>query len=163
MKLPDYIQHKIISHEEIPAIFTNSFRESHQLVFTNGCFDILHRGHIHMLTSAKELGDKLVIGLNTDASVRILKGKNRPVKDEITRAEILASLTVVDFVILFNDETPHELILQVKPDVLVKGGDYKAENIVGHDIVSSYGGKICTIPFLKGFSTSSLIHKIENR
>ena len=163
MKLPDFIQQKLISRDEIPTVFTNSFRENHELVFTNGCFDILHRGHIHLLTSAKELGDKLVIGLNTDESVKILKGENRPVKDEITRAEILASLAVVDFVILFNEETPSELIQQVKPDVLVKGGDYKVEEIVGYDVVSSYGGKICTIPFLDGFSSSSLIEKIENR
>lgn len=163
MKLPDSIQQKIISRNVIPATFTNSFRESHKLVFTNGCFDILHRGHIHLLSSAKELGDKLVIGLNTDVSVKILKGKNRPVKDEITRAEILASLTMVDFVILFNEETPLELIQLLKPDVLVKGGDYKIEGIVGYDIVSSYGGSVCTIPFLEGFSSSSLIDKIENR
>ncbi len=163
MNLPDSIRQKIISGDEIAATFTDSFRESHQLVFTNGCFDILHRGHIHLLNSAKELGDTLVIGLNTDESVRILKGENRPVKDEVTRAEILASLAVVNFVILFNEETPFELIQELKPDVLVKGGDYKTEEIVGYDIVSSYGGKVCTIPFLEGFSSSSLIDKIENR
>ncbi len=95
--------------------------------------------------------------------IRILKGKNRPVKDEITRAEILASLSVVDFVILFNEETPFELIEKLKPNLLVKGGDYKIEEIVGYDLVSSYGGKVCTIPFLEGFSSSALIDKIENR
>jgi rfaE bifunctional protein nucleotidyltransferase chain/domain len=163
VKLPDSIQQKIISGNEIAATFTDSFRDKHQLVFTNGCFDILHRGHIHLLNSAKELGDTLVIGLNTDESVRLLKGENRPVKDEVTRAEILASLTVVDFVILFNEETPFELIQQVRPDVLVKGGDYKTEEIVGYDIVSTSGGKVCTVPFLEGFSSSSLIDKIENR
>jgi len=159
VKLPDSIQQKIISRDEIP----DSFRDNNTLIFTNGCFDILHRGHIHLLSSAKELGDKLVIGLNTDESVRILKGENRPVKDERTRAEILASLSMVDFVILFNEETPFELIQQVRPDVLVKGGDYKIEEIVGYDIVLSYGGRVCTIPFLEGFSSSSLIDKIENR
>ena len=163
MKLPDSIQQKIISRNEIATAFTVSSRDSNQVVFTNGCFDILHRGHIHLLNSAKEFGDILVIGLNTDDSVRLLKGKNRPVKDELTRAEILASLSVVDYVILFKEETPIELIEQLRPDVLVKGGDYKTEEIVGYDIISSYGGKVCTVPFLEGFSSSSLIDKIENR
>lgn len=163
MKHPDSIKQKIISREKIPATFSDTFRESYKIVFSNGCFDILHRGHIHLLIAAKVAGDKLVVGLNTDNSVRILKGESRPVKDEITRAEILAAIAVVDYVILFDEETPFELIKELRPDVLIKGGDYKIEEIVGHDIVSSYGGKVSTIPFLEGISSSALIDKLENR
>lgn len=163
MKHPDSIKQKIISREKIPATFSDTFRESYKIVFSNGCFDILHRGHIHLLIAAKVAGDKLVVGLNTDNSVRILKGESRPVKDEITRAEILAAMAVVDYVILFDEETPFELIKELRPDVLIKGGDYKIEEIVGHDIVSSYGGKVSTIPFLEGISSSALIDKLENR
>lgn len=163
MKHPDSIKQKIISREKIPATFSDAFRESYKIVFSNGCFDILHRGHIHLLIAAKVAGDKLVVGLNTDNSVRILKGESRPVKDEITRAEILAAIAVVDYVILFDEETPFELIKELRPDVLIKGGDYKIEEIVGHDIVSSYGGKVSTIPLLEGFSSSALIDKLENR
>lgn len=163
MKHPDSIKQKIISRENIPATFSDTFRESYKIVFSNGCFDIMHRGHIHLLIAAKVAGDKLVVGLNTDNSVRILKGESRPVKDEITRAEILAAMAVVDYVILFDEETPFELIKELRPDVLIKGGDYKIEEIVGHDIVSSYGGKVSTIPFLEGISSSALIDKLENR
>lgn len=140
-----------------------TFRQEHKLVFTNGCFDILHKGHLHLLSAARDLGDKLIIGLNTDGSVSRLKGENRPVKDQNTRAEILASLVYVDHVILFEEDTPLELIQLVKPDILVKGGDYKIEDIVGYDVVTAYGGSVLTIPFLKGFSSSSLIDKLEKK
>lgn len=160
LELPDFIQHKLISVENINDLFHPEYRKNHTIVFTNGCFDMLHRGHIHLLSSARAMGDTLVIGLNTDESVRNLKGSSRPVKDQVTRAAILASMEFVNYVILFNDPTPIDLIREVRPDILVKGGDYREEEIVGYDIVSSYGGKVTTIPFLEGFSSTSLINKI---
>lgn len=132
-----------------------------KIVFTNGCFDILHRGHIEYLAKAASLGTKLVIGLNTDASVKRLKGDSRPVNDENARALLLASLVFVDKVILFDTDTPRDLIDFVQPDVLVKGGDYKPEEIVGYDIVKAKGGEIVTLDFVEGYSTTSLIEKMK--
>ena len=132
-----------------------------KIVFTNGCFDILHKGHIEYLAKAASLGTKLVIGLNTDASVKRLKGDSRPVNDENARALLLASLVFVDKVILFDTDTPRDLIDFVQPDVLVKGGDYKPEEIVGHDIVKAKGGEIVTLDFVEGYSTTSLIEKMK--
>jgi D-glycero-beta-D-manno-heptose 1-phosphate adenylyltransferase len=133
-----------------------------RVVFTNGCFDLIHRGHIDYLSKAADLGDILVIGLNTDHSVSTLKGPNRPVQDELTRALILASMSFVDAVILFDEETPATLIEEVSPDFLVKGSDYKPEEIAGADFVIRTGGKIVTIPFIEGFSTSSIINRIKS-
>ena len=132
-----------------------------KIVFTNGCFDILHKGHIEYLATAASLGTKLVIGLNTDASVKRLKGDSRPVNDENARALLLASLVFVDKVILFDTDTPRDLIDFVQPDVLVKGGDYKPEEIVGYDIVKAKGGEIVTLDFVEGYSTTSLIEKMK--
>ena len=132
-----------------------------KIVFTNGCFDILHKGHIEYLAKAASLGTKLVIGLNTDASVKRLKGDSRPVNDENARALLLASLVFVDKVILFDTDTPRDLIDFVQPDVLVKGGDYKSEEIVGHDIVKAKGGEVITINFIEGYSTTSMIEKMK--
>jgi len=132
-----------------------------KIVFTNGCFDILHRGHIEYLAKAKSLGTKLIVGLNTDASVKRLKGDSRPVNDENARALLLASLMFVDEVILFDTDTPRDLINFVQPDVLVKGGDYKPEEIVGYDIVKAKGGEVITIDFIEGYSTSATIEKMN--
>ena len=132
-----------------------------KIVFTNGCFDILHKGHIEYLAKAASLGTKLVIGLNTDASVKRLKGDSRPVNDENARALLLASLVFVDKVILFDTDTPRDLIDFVQPDVLVKGGDYKPEEIVGYDRVKAKGGEIVTLDFVEGYSTTSLIEKMK--
>ena len=132
-----------------------------KIVFTNGCFDILHKGHIEYLAKAASLGTKLVIGLNTDASVKRLKGDSRPVNDENARALLLASLVFVDEVIFFDTDTPRDLIDFVQPDVLVKGGDYKSEEIVGHDIVKAQGGEVITINFIEGYSTTSMIEKMK--
>ena len=132
-----------------------------KIVFTNGCFDILHKGHIEYLAKAASLGTKLIIGLNTDASVKRLKGDSRPVNDENARALLLASLVFVDKVILFDTDTPRDLIDFVQPDVLVKGGDYKLEEIVGYDIVKAKGGEIVTLDFVEGYSTTSLIEKMK--
>jgi rfaE bifunctional protein nucleotidyltransferase chain/domain len=132
-----------------------------KIVFTNGCFDILHRGHITYLAQARQLGDLLVVGLNSDASVRRLKGPERPVNDERSRALLLAALEMVDYVVLFEEDTPYNLILKVKPDLLVKGGDYDIHNIVGADFVLQRGGEVRTIPFVQGFSSSSIIDHLK--
>ena len=135
--------------------------ENRKVVFTNGCFDILHRGHIDYLSKAHDLGEVLIIGLNTDASVKRLKGEGRPLQDENTRALVLASLRFVEAVVLFEEDTPHNLIEMVKPDMLVKGGDYTEENIVGADIVKANGGQVVSIPLTPGHSTSTLIEKLK--
>jgi D-glycero-beta-D-manno-heptose 1-phosphate adenylyltransferase len=131
------------------------------VVFTNGCFDILHAGHIASFTEAAKHGDILIIGLNADTSIQGLKGPNRPINDENARALLLASLVMVDAVILFSEPTPLELILSIKPDVLVKGGDYKIEDIAGAKEVMGWGGKVIINPIIEGFSTTSIINKIQ--
>lgn len=133
-----------------------------KIVFTNGCFDLLHIGHISYLTKAKSLGDILIIGLNSDNSVKKLKGKSRPITLQRERAIVLSALEVVDFIIIFNELTPLKLIKAIKPDVLVKGGDWKKENIVGAAFVESYGGSVKSLAYLKGSSTKNLIKKIRN-
>ena len=132
-----------------------------KVVFTNGCFDILHVGHVRYLQEAKALGDILVVGLNTDASVQVLKGPERPVQNENSRAEIMAALACVDFVTLFGEQTPELLIREVQPDVLVKGGDWTVDKITGAPFVLSYGGEVKSLQFADGFSTTSLIDKIR--
>ena len=134
--------------------------QGRKIVFTNGCFDILHLGHIDYLSKAKDLGDLLIIGLNTDLSVSKIKGKNRPIQDEISRAMVLASLGFVDVVVFFGEDTPYNLIKTTQPDILVKGADYKPEDIVGYDIVTNKGGKVVTIEFLDGYSTTAIEKKI---
>lgn len=131
-----------------------------RIVFTNGCFDILHVGHVRYLKDAKAEGDILVVGLNSDNSVRGLKGPERPVQNESDRAEILAALECVDFVVIFDEPTPEKLIHEVRPDVLVKGGDYRIETIVGATFVQSYGGTVKALRFVPGSSTSSIIARI---
>ncbi len=133
-----------------------------KVVFTNGCFDILHLGHIDYLAKAADMGDKLVIGLNTDASVSRIKGPHRPITDQHSRAMLLASLSFVSAVVLFDEDTPYELISAVKPDILVKGADYKPEDIVGYDIVTAKGGTVETLEYLEGYSTSAIEERIKN-
>ena len=162
MNYPDIIKPKIFSKESLKYQLSVWKFKDKKLVFTNGCFDILHLGHIDYLSKAKSFGDKLIIGLNTDISVRKIKGENRPITDENSRATILASLLFVDAVILFDEETPYELIKFVRPDVLIKGSDYKVEDIVGYDIVKANGGKIETLDLLEGYSTSLIEEKIRN-
>lgn len=132
-----------------------------KIVFTNGCFDLVHRGHIDYLSKAADLGDVLIIGLNTDNSVSRLKGNKRPIIDQESRALLLASLFFVSAVVLFDEDTPYELIIMIQPDVLVKGADYKPEEIVGYDVVSAKGGRVETLEFLPGFSTSAIEKKIR--
>lgn len=135
-------------------------RENKKIVFTNGCFDLLHVGHVRYLQEAKNLGDFLVLGLNSDSSVRKLKGPERPVQTQDDRAEILAALNCVDFVVIFDEETPLKLIENVKPDILVKGGDWAVDKIVGSKFVLSGGGEVKSLPFHQGRSTSSIIQKV---
>jgi D-beta-D-heptose 7-phosphate kinase/D-beta-D-heptose 1-phosphate adenosyltransferase len=132
-----------------------------RFVFTNGCFDVIHPGHIALLREARRLGDYLLVGLNRDRSVRGLKGKGRPVQDEASRATVLAALTVVDGVVLFEEETPLELIRTLVPDVLVKGGDYAKDQVVGREVVEAAGGRVVIIPLLPGQSSSTLVERLR--
>jgi rfaE bifunctional protein nucleotidyltransferase chain/domain len=131
------------------------------VVFTNGCFDILHRGHVAYLTQARALGDRLIVGINTDASVRRIKGAGRPVVTQDDRAYVLAALACVDAVTLFDEDTPARLISSLLPDVLVKGGDYSPEQVVGRDVVESHGGRLVIIPFVSGRSTTDILDRIQ--
>ena len=137
-------------------------KEGKKIVFTNGCFDIIHAGHVDYLEKAKSLGDFLIVGLNSDESVRRLKGKDRPVNPQDQRKKVLSALKPVDMVIIFDEDTPERLIKEIKPDILVKGGDWKIENIVGADFVKSYGGQVLTIDFVYDTSTSKIISKIRS-
>lgn len=152
---------KIKKSSDLSKLLSRLRRKGKRIVFTNGCFDILHVGHIDYLSKAKALGSVLVVGLNSDSSVRKIKGKNRPVNNERDRARVLSSLAFVDYISIFSESTPERLIKELKPDILVKGGDWKIEDIVGGEFVRSCGGKVKRIPFVKGYSTTSLIKKIE--
>ena len=134
-------------------------REGKKIVFTNGCFDIIHAGHVDYLEKAKALGDVLVVGLNSDESIRRIKGPERPINIQEHRKRVLEALKPVDLVIIFDEDTPERLIKEIKPDVLVKGGDWKIENIVGADFVKSYGGEVKTIDFVYDISTTKIIQK----
>jgi rfaE bifunctional protein nucleotidyltransferase chain/domain len=149
------------SHQDFHPLLQAWKDRQMTIVFTNGCFDILHRGHADYLARAASLGDMLVIGLNTDKSVQRLKGNSRPITDEYSRAFLLASFMFVDAVVLFDEDTPLELIRFIQPNVLVKGSDYDKKDIVGADIVEANGGRIVTIDFVPGFSTSSIINKMK--
>ena len=153
------IEAKIIEPDQLDKLLNLWRFKGEKIVFTNGCFDILHLGHLKYLASAAELGTKLIIGLNTDASVKKLKGNDRPINNEIARASVLAGFSFVDALVFFDTDTPYELIKQVKPHFLVKGGDYKAEDIVGYDIVTENKGQVVTIQFVDGFSSTSIIKK----
>jgi len=153
---------KIKKLSELKITLEKLRKKNRRIVFTNGCFDLLHCGHIQYLKKAKLLGDILIVGLNSDVSVRRLKGEGRPLLLEKERAEILSALEAVDYVTIFSEDTPADLISEVKPDILVKGGDYHLEDIVGKNFVQSYGGKVITIPLVKGKSTTALIKKIKN-
>ena len=157
----EIINNKILTYRELKNQLAVWRFQDKKIVFTNGCFDLLHMGHIDYLSKAKDQGDILIIGLNTDDSVRRLKGNSRPLTDEHSRAVILASLGFVDAVTLFDDDTPYELIKQVQPDVLVKGSDYRAEDVVGYDVVTAKGGEVITIDLVEGYSTTALIQKIK--
>jgi len=160
MKQVKLLQSKILDPLQLDNTLANWRADNKKIVFTNGCFDLLHLGHIDYLAKARDLGDKLIIGLNTDASVQRLKGPSRPVKDQASRAHLLAAMQFVDAVVFFDEETPIKLIENVNPNVLVKGGDYSIEGIVGHEIVLKNGGEVRTIEFVEGYSSSQIIEKI---
>ncbi|ALI98956.1 D-glycero-beta-D-manno-heptose 1-phosphate adenylyltransferase [Rufibacter tibetensis] len=153
-------QEKILSLPQLLSTVKEWQVQNHKIVFTNGCFDIVHVGHVDYLERARLLGDKLVVGVNTDQSVSRLKGPSRPLQDEMSRIRVMASFWFIDAVVLFDQETPLELITAVEPDILVKGDDYAIENIVGHDVVLAKGGVVKTIPLVKGYSTSQVVAKI---
>lgn len=151
---------KIKESENLLNFISLCKKENDKIVFTNGCFDVLHYGHIDYLSKAADLGTKLIIGLNSDKSVKRLKGDSRPVNDQKSRAMVLASLFFVDAVIIFEEDTPEMLVKSISPDIMVKGGDYKIENIAGADFVIANGGSIEIIPFVEGFSSTNIINLI---
>jgi D-glycero-beta-D-manno-heptose 1-phosphate adenylyltransferase len=162
MSFHQKLYQKIKTVNTLLPILNGLKEEQKKIVFTNGCFDILHRGHVEYLSKARDLGDVLVLGLNTDNSVKRLgKSPERPINKEDSRAIILAALECVDYIVLFDEDTPLELITKVLPDVLVKGDDYKPENIVGYDVVTKNGGTVKTITFVEGFSTTGIISKLK--
>ncbi len=153
---------RIVSQEELISLIGRASRGARKVVFTNGCFDLLHPGHIRSLEAARSLGDVLVVGLNRDASIRQMKGDARPVIAESERAELLAALEAVDFVVLFGEATPREIISLLLPDVLVKGADWGPGEIVGREEVESAGGRVISVPLEPGYSTTSILQKIRN-
>lgn len=155
-------EHKLLRGAAVRRRVRSWQAEGLKVVFTNGCFDLLHLGHVTLLDRARRYGDRLIVGINSDASVRKLKGPSRPVVSEHARARVLAGLEAVDAVIVFDEPTPLELMLILQPDVIVKGGDYVADEIVGAKEVRSWGGKVKIVPFVDGFSTSNLIAKAAN-
>ena len=151
---------KVLTRSALKRRLAALRRRSKRIVFTNGCFDLLHPGHARYLRAAKRLGDLLVVGLNSDASVRRLKGASRPLVPQRDRCEVVAALEMVDYVVVFGEDTPYELIKQVQPDVLVKGGDWKPDDIVGADVVRARGGVVRSLRFAPGYSTTRLVERI---
>lgn len=162
MSFNSSLRSKLITKENARLLLGGLRMKGKKIIFTNGCFDVLHPGHVDYLTKARDLGDFMVLGLNTDSSVKRLgKAPNRPVNNEQARALVLAGLTCIDAVVLFDENTPYELIDYLQPDVVVKGNDYKPEEVVGYDIMKARGGQVVTIPLLEGFSTTKLIDKLR--
>ena len=161
MPLISKVREKIITTDNLALKVSQWKKNKMKVAFTNGCFDILHMGHLEILTKSKEFGDRLIVAVNSDESVRKLKGKERPINDFQTRSNMLASFSFVDYVVEFSDDTPKKLIQIIKPDFLIKGGDYKKKNIVGNDIVSSYGGETIIIPLIDGLSSTNTINKLN--
>ena len=161
MPLISKVREKIITTDNLALKVSQWKKNKMKVAFTNGCFDILHLGHLEILTKSKEFGDRLIVAVNSDESVRKLKGKERPINDFQTRSNMLASFSFVDYVVEFSDDTPKKLIQIIKPDFLIKGGDYKKKDIVGNDIVSSYGGETIIIPLIDGLSSTNTINKLN--
>jgi len=154
------VKRKIKSIGSILKLVSQLRREGKSIGFTNGCFDILHPGHVSYLRKAKKYVDVLILGLNSDRSVKKNKGPNRPFNNEKDRAEVVAGLEAVDYVVIFDAPTPYDIIKKIKPDYLFKGGDWRKQEVVGRDILESYGGKVVIVPYLKGYSTTSMVKKI---
>ena len=155
------VREKIITTDNLALKVSQWKKNKMKVAFTNGCFDILHLGHLEILTKSKEFGDRLIVAVNSDESVRKLKGKERPINDFQTRSNMLASFSFVDYVVEFSDDTPKKLIQKIKPNFLIKGGDYQKKDIVGNDIVSSYGGETIIIPLIDGLSSTNTINKLN--
>jgi D-beta-D-heptose 7-phosphate kinase/D-beta-D-heptose 1-phosphate adenosyltransferase len=153
---------KLKTLDELIKIAAQARRNGKSVVFTNGCFDLLHRGHVHVLRQAKAAGDLLIVAINSDQSVKAIKGPTRPVAAEIDRLELIAAMEMVDYVILFDEPDPSKLITAIKPNVLAKGGDWGADEVVGADIVERQGGRVLLVPYLKGYSTTEMIERIRN-
>ena len=158
----EYINSKLYSLSELKIRSDKWKSTGEKIVFTNGCFDILHQGHIEMLARTADLGTKLIVAINSDISIKKIKGENRPIMKQKSRAILLASLTFVDAVVLFSEETPINLISTLNPNILAKGGDYEISTIVGHKIIKENGGQVTLVPFLDGFSSTTIIDKIKN-
>jgi len=154
---------KIKDRAELKVIIARLKKDNKKIVFTNGCFDIIHQGHTTLLQKAKSFGDILIVALNTDGSVKRLKGDARPINKLDIRLKAMAELGQVDFATSFNEDTPLNIIKELKPDILVKGGDWKPEEVVGKTVVETYGGRVETIPYVKGFSTTDIIEKMRNK
>ena len=156
------IKNKILSYSQLDELIEKWKNQGEKIVFTNGCFDIIHQGHIDYLAKAADLGTKLFIGVNTDNSVSRIKGPSRPIQDEKSRLMILAAMEFTDALILFDEDTPIKLIERIIPHVLVKGSDYRAEDIVGYEVVTTHGGRVETLDFLEGYSTTAIEERIKN-
>ena len=154
------MQGKIKSVEELKAVVSGAKAEGKKVVFTNGCFDLLHRGHLHLLREAKKLGDILIVAINNDLSVKKLKGPKRPILPEADRAELIGALEMVDYVTLFDEADPYHLIKELQPNVLVKGGDWTREKIIGREVVEKEGGRVVAVPYLDGYSTTQMIERM---
>ena len=153
---------KLKSLDEVKKIAAEAITNGKTVVFTNGCFDLVHRGHIHLLREAKALGDLLIVAINSDKSVKTIKGPSRPILPELDRVDLIAAMEMVDYVLLFEESDPYKVIAALRPQVLVKGGDWTLEEIIGSDIVQGDGGKVVVIPYLKGFSTTEIINKARS-
>ena len=158
--LPNDMSGKLKNAAEITAIAAQARRNGQSLVFTNGCFDLVHRGHVHLLRAAKAAGDLLIVALNSDRSVSEIKGPKRPIMPETDRIELIAAMEMVDYVVIFDEPDPTALIDAIKPDVLAKGADWNADKVVGAELVEKSGGRVVRIPYLQGFSTSEIIERI---
>jgi rfaE bifunctional protein nucleotidyltransferase chain/domain len=156
------VPEKLKSLDELSAIAAAARAEGQTVVFTNGCFDLLHRGHVHTLRRAKAAGDVLIVAINSDRSVKSIKAPQRPILPETDRVELIAAMEMVDYVILFDEPDPYKLIASIKPQVLAKGGDWSSEKIIGAEIVEAAGGRVEVIPYLEGFSTTEIIERIKN-
>ena len=153
---------KIFHIEDLSQIIKEWRLDGNKIVFTNGCFDLIHLGHLEILARSADLGDRLIVGINSDKSIKKIKGKSRPIIQEDSRAKQLAAIEFIDAVILFNEDTPFDLINILKPDVLTKGGDYKKNDIVGNELINKEQGEVVIIPLTQGYSTTSILEKIKN-
>ena len=154
------MKNKLKNHDELREIIEDLHMAGKKVVFTNGCFDIIHTGHVRYLKLARSYGDVLVVAVNSDESVRRIKGEKRPIMSQAERAEVLAALAVVDYVTVFEEDDPHKVIVELMPDVLVKGGDWEVDSIIGHEFVEERGGKVYSLPYIEGASTTGVIERI---